>query len=132
MACKRRWNGTRPTAATPMTSPRFRLIWAGLCTALSTRLLAHAAQRVGHGAAISTLRVAMCAHLLLTDLVPALVRGRGWPKAWHHAMEYLLANAARSNLPREKRIGRLPSGLALVGGAQVITKEDAMAVSELT
>ena len=45
------------------------LIWAGLCAALLKRFLAHAAQRVGDGAAISTRRVAMCAHLLLTDLV---------------------------------------------------------------
>ena len=93
------------------------LIWAGLCAALLKRFLAHAAQRVGNGAAISTRRVAMCAHLLLTDLVSALVRGRGLPKAWQHAMEYLLANAGRSNLPREQRIGRLRPGLVLVGGA---------------
>jgi hypothetical protein len=51
------------------------LIWAGLCAALLKRFLAHAAQRVGGGAAISTRRVAMCAHLLLTDLVSALLRG---------------------------------------------------------
>ena len=93
------------------------LIWAGLCAALLKRFLAHAAQRVGRGAAISTRRVAMCAHLLLTDLVSALVRGRGLPKAWQHAMAYLLANAGRSNAPREQRIGRLRSGLVLVGGA---------------
>jgi hypothetical protein len=36
------------------------------------RFLAHATQRVGRGAAISTRRVAMCAHLLLTDMVTAL------------------------------------------------------------
>ena len=93
------------------------LIWAGLCAALLKRFLAHAAQRVGHGAPISTRRVAMCAHLLLTDLVAALVKGRGLRKAWQHAMEYLLANAGRSNVPREQRIGRLRSGLVLVGSA---------------
>jgi hypothetical protein len=81
------------------------------------RFLAHAAQRVGGGAAISTRRVAMCAHLLLTDLVSALLRGRGLQKAWQHAMEFLLANAGRANVPREQRIGRLRSGLVLVGGA---------------
>ena len=93
------------------------LIWAGPCAALLKRFLAHAAQRVGNGAAISTRRVAMCAHLLLTDLVSALVKGCGLRKAWQHAMEYLLANAGRSNLPREQRIGRFRSGLVLVGGA---------------
>jgi len=93
------------------------LIWAGLCAALLKRFLAHAAQRVGHGAAISTRRVAMCAHLLLTDLVAASLHGRGLRQAWRHAMEYLLANAGRANVPREHRIGRLRTGLVLVGGA---------------
>ena len=93
------------------------LIGAGLCAALLKRFLAHAAQRVGHGPAISTRRVAMCAHLLLTDLVSALVKGRGLRQAWQHAMAYLLANAGRANVPREQRIGRLRSGLVLVGGA---------------
>jgi len=107
------------------------LIWAGLCAALLKRLLAHAAQRVGNGAPISTRRVAMCAHLLLTDLVAALVKGRGLRKAWQHAREYLLANAGRSNVPRDQQIGRLRSGLVLVGGASVITYEDGLAGSPL-
>lgn len=76
-----------------------------------------AARRVGEGAAISTRRVAMCAHLLLTDLVSALVSGRGLRQAWRHAMEYLLPNAGRSNVSRERRIGRLRPGVVLVGGA---------------
>jgi len=74
------------------------LIWAGPCAALLIRFLAHAAQRVGNGAAISTRRVAMCAQLLLTGVVSALVRGR-------------------ANVPREQRIGRLRSGVVLVGRA---------------
>jgi len=66
---------------------------------------------------MSTRRVAVCAHLPLTDLVSALVKGRGLRKVRQHAMEYLLANAGRSNVPREQRIGRLRSGLVPVGGA---------------
>ena len=93
------------------------LISAGLCAALLKRFLAHAAQRVGHGTAISTRRVALCAHLLLTDLVAALLRGRGLLKARQEAMEYLLANAGRANVPHEHRIGRLRSGLVLVSAA---------------
>ena len=93
------------------------LIWAGLCAALLKRFLAHAAQHVGGGAAISTRRVAMCAHLLLTGLVHALLRGRGLLSALRRTMQYLLANARRANVPREQRIGRLRSGLALVGAA---------------
>jgi len=46
-----------------------------------------------------------------------IVKRRGLPKVWHHAMEYLLADAGRSNLPREQRFGRLRPALVLVGGA---------------
>jgi hypothetical protein len=93
------------------------LIWAGRRAALLKRSLAYAAHRVGNGSAIPTRRIAMCAHLLLTDLVAALLKGRGLRQAWQHAMAYLLANAGRSNVPREQRIGRLGSGVVLVGSA---------------
>jgi hypothetical protein len=92
------------------------LIWAGLCAALLKRFLAHAAQRVG-GAAVSTRRVAMCAHLLLGPLVQALLRGRRLLAALRHIVKYLLANARRSNVPREQQLGRLRAGLLLFGAA---------------
>jgi hypothetical protein len=53
------------------------LIWASLCAAVLKRFLAHAAQRVGPGTAISTRRVAMCADHLFDDLVAALLVGVG-------------------------------------------------------
>ena len=53
------------------------LIWASLCAAVLKRFLAHAAQRVGEGTAMSTRRVAMCAHHILDDVVTALLVGVG-------------------------------------------------------
>ena len=99
------------------------LIWASLCAAMLKRFLAHAAQRVGSGTAISTRRVAMCAHLLLAAIVEAPLRGRGLLTALRRAMPYLLANARRSDVGRERTTGRLRAGLVLVGGASVITYE---------
>ncbi len=52
------------------------LIWASLCAAVLTRFLAHAAQRMG-ATAMSTRRVAMCAHHMLDGLVAALLLGVG-------------------------------------------------------
>jgi len=62
------------------------LIWASLCADMLRRFLAHAAQRVGGGTAISTRRVAMCAHLLLAAIVEALLRSRGPHEADHETL----------------------------------------------
>lgn len=89
------------------------LIWASLCAAVLKRFLAHAAQRVGQGTAISTRRVAMCAHHILDDLVAALLIGVGLLRALRRSLLYLLANARRSNPDRDRRTGRLRVGLRL-------------------
>ena len=102
------------------------LIWASLCAAILKRVLAHAAPRVGDGTAISTRRVAMCAHHMLTDLVSALLRGVGLLAALRRGLAYLLANARRANVPRDYRTGRLRAGLATVGGPSVITYESVL------
>jgi len=90
------------------------LIWASLCAAILKRFLAHAAQRVGSGVAVSTRRVAMCAWHILEELVRALLRGVGLRGALRRGLTYLLANARRANVPREHRTGRLRAGLELV------------------
>lgn len=91
------------------------LIWASLCAAVLKRFLAHAAQRVGGGTAISTRRVAMCARHIFEALVTALLkRGAGLRGALHRALTYLLANARRAHPKRDRRTGRLRAGLALV------------------
>ena len=78
------------------------------------RFLAHAAQYVGRGAAVSTRRVAMCAWHILEALVRALLQGVGLRGALRRGLAYLLANARRANVPREHRTGRLRAGLELV------------------
>lgn len=90
------------------------LIWASLCAAILKRFLAHAAQRVGAGTAMSTRRVAMCAHHILDALVTALLGRGGLLAALRRGLTYLLANARRANVPRDHLTGRLRAGLALV------------------
>ncbi len=78
------------------------------------RFLAHAAQNVGNGTAMSTRRVAMCAHHILDDLVTALRLGVGLLNALRLGLAYLLANARRDHPDRDRRTGRLRAGLMLV------------------
>ena len=89
------------------------LIWASLCAAVLKRFLAHAAQRVGRGTAMSTRRVAMCAHHILDALVAAVLLGVGLCAALRRGLAYLLANARRANPARDRRTGRLRAGLGL-------------------
>jgi hypothetical protein len=91
------------------------LIWASLCAAVLKRFLAHAAQRVGAGNPMSTRRVAMCAHYVLHEIVTAVLLGAGLLAALRRALSYLLANARRANPKRDRRTGRLRTGLAVIG-----------------
>ena len=93
------------------------LIWASLCAAVLKRFLAHAAQRVGQGTAMSTRRVAMCAHHILDALVAALLLGVGLCATLRRGLAYLLANARRANPARDRRTGRLRAGLGLAEAA---------------
>jgi hypothetical protein len=90
------------------------LIWAGLCAAVLKRFLAHAAQRVGKGTAMSTRRVAMCAHHILHDVVTALRDGFGLLGPLRRGLTYLLENARRADVQRDRRTGRLRAGLTIV------------------
>lgn len=92
------------------------LIWASLCAAVLKRFLAHAAQRVG-GTAMSTRRVAMCAHHILDALVAAVLLGVGLRATLHRSLAYLLGNARRANPDRDRRTGRLRAGLGLAEAA---------------
>jgi hypothetical protein len=85
----------------------------GVCAAVLKRFLAHAAERVGDGTAISTRRVAMCAHHILEDIVAALLIGVGLLGPLRRGLGYLLVNARRSNPERNRRTGRLQAGLRL-------------------
>lgn len=94
------------------------LIWASLCAAVLKRFLAHAAQLVGNGVAMSTRRVAMCVRHVLDELAAALLIGIGLLAALRRGLAYLLANARRAHPDRDRRTGRLRAGLALVGAAK--------------
>jgi hypothetical protein len=93
------------------------LIAASLCAAVLKRFLAHAAQRIGDGTAISTRRVAMCAHHVLDALVLAALAGRSLRPALRRGVVYLLANARRAHPERDKRTGRLRAGLLVTTAA---------------
>ena len=90
------------------------LIWASLCAAVLKRFLAHAAQFVG-GKPMSTRRVAMCAGPILDEIVMALLACVSIVSAFRDGMAFLLANARRSNPVRDRKTGRLRSGLVVVG-----------------
>jgi hypothetical protein len=59
----------------------------------------------------------MCAHHLFDDLVAALLRGAGVRRALRAGLRYLLGNARRSNPNRDKRSGRLRTGLLVMQAA---------------
>jgi hypothetical protein len=90
------------------------LIWASLCAAVLKRFLAHAAQLVG-SKPISTRRVAMCAGHFIDDLVLALLASVSIATVFREGIMFLLANARRSNPARDRKIGRLRTGLFVVG-----------------
>jgi hypothetical protein len=90
------------------------LIWASLCAAILKRFLAHAAQHVG-GKPISTRRVAMCVGHIIDELVAALLASVSIAAAVRDGLAFLLANARRSNPKRDRKTGRLRSGLVVVG-----------------
>jgi hypothetical protein len=90
------------------------LIWASLCAAVLKRFLAHAAQLVG-GRPISTRRVAMCAGHIIDELAHALLASLRLAPVFRDGIDFLLANARRSNPARDRKTGRLRTGLITVG-----------------
>jgi hypothetical protein len=64
---------------------------------------------------MSTRRVAMGAHHVLDPLVTALLPGVGLRRTLRRGLTFLLANARRANLSRDRRTGRLRTGLRLDG-----------------
>jgi len=92
------------------------LIWASICAACLKRFLAHAAQLMG-GVPMSTRRVAKGARHVIPPLFDALLHGgnRRLSAELDRAFGYLLGNARRANLARDKKTGRLGAGLAVVG-----------------
>lgn len=93
------------------------LIWAAIGAALLKRLLAHATQRL-RGVEISTRKVAMCAHHVVSEIFKVLAadRPRRLPRAFEVALDYLAVNAKRAHPKRDRRNGRLQLGFVPVVG----------------
>jgi hypothetical protein len=92
------------------------LMWAALCTAFLKRHLAHAGQQV-LGVAVSTRRVAMCAHNIFVDLCRSMLQGaRRLAGVLRNAFVFFAHNARRTNRKRENTTGRLAIGLRTAGG----------------
>lgn len=93
------------------------MIWAAIGAALLKRLLAHATQHI-HGVEISTRKVAMCAHHVLTNIFEVLAaeRPRRLRRVLTAALDYLARNALRAHPKRDRRSGRLSTGFEPVFG----------------
>lgn len=93
------------------------LIWAALCAAILKRYCAHLAQRLWQ-VPISTRKVAMCLHHVLSDIFRALMHSqRHLQITLQRALHYLSLNAQRAHPKRDQRSGRLKLGLQHVYGA---------------
>jgi len=87
------------------------LIWAALCAAILKRYCAHLAQRLWQ-VPISTRKVAMCLHHVLSDIFHALMHAqRHLQKTLQRALHYLSLNAQRAHPKRDQHSGRLKLGL---------------------
>jgi len=92
------------------------LIWASLCAATLTRYCAHMTQRLMQ-VPVSTRKVAMCVHHVLTDIFHALLHcRRQLQRAVRWALAYLASNAQRAHPKRDRLRGRLKLGLEHVYG----------------
>jgi hypothetical protein len=92
-------------------------IWAALCASLLKRYCAHLTQRLC-GLPISTRKVAMCLHHVLTDIFRAILHcPRQLNRALKRALHFLSHNAQRAHPKRDQRTGRLQLGLEHVYGA---------------
>lgn len=92
------------------------LIWASLCAATLSRFCAHIAQRLTHRP-ISTRRVAMCIHPVLTEIFRALLHApRKLTAAIKRAVSYLSNNAQRAHPKRDAKSGRLKLHLLHIYG----------------
>jgi hypothetical protein len=91
------------------------LIWASLLGATLQRFVAHAAERA-LGVELSTQRVAASARHYLIGILQALLDPRlSLPQSLRDAFAFMRDNARRAHPSRDRRKGRLSSGLRLVG-----------------
>lgn len=85
------------------------MIWAAIAASTLKRYLAHMTQQLKQ-VAMSTRKVAMCAHHVLDAIFQRLANGQPLTRALHAALDYLAANAQRAHPNRDRRTGRLQLG----------------------
>jgi hypothetical protein len=87
------------------------LIWAALCAALLKRFLAQAAQVVSDGVEVSTRIAAMALSYHLPRLLDAMLSHDPISGPLESLLEFLATTCRRAHPSRDRRSGRLASGL---------------------
>ncbi len=91
------------------------LIWASLAAALLKRFVAHVTELVVRGVEISTRNAAMAFRYKAPDLFRALLQSHRVQPRFHDLVRYLARNAQRAHPTRDRRKGRLATGLRPIG-----------------
>jgi hypothetical protein len=86
------------------------MVWASLLAATLKRCLTHAAEQT-LGIELSTDRVAKAARHFFDEVLIAILRGRGVKRAVAGVMKFLSINTRRAHPDRDRKTGRLASGL---------------------
>jgi len=92
------------------------LLWASLAASLVKRFLSHATSIVFGGIETSTRRTAMILTDHLRDLFRRIVQGKQFRSVFRELFNFLEKYARRAHPKRDKKIGRLSSGLQHVSG----------------
>ncbi len=87
------------------------LLWASLAASLVKRFLSHATSTVFGGIETSTRRTAMVLTDHLRDLFRRIVQGKRFRSVFRELFNFLAKYARRAHPKRDKRIGRLSTGL---------------------
>ena len=91
------------------------LIWASLAAALLKRFVAHSTELVVRDVEISTRNAAMAFRYKATDLFRALLHAHRVAHRFRDLVRYLADNAQRAHPNRDRRKGRLATGLRPIG-----------------
>ena len=91
------------------------LIWASLAAALLKRFVAHVTALVVTDVEISTRNAAMAFRYKATDLFKAVLQAHRVAHRFRDLVRYLASNAQRAHPNRDRRKGRLATGLRPIG-----------------
>lgn len=91
------------------------LIWASLAAALLKRFVAHVTELVVRGVEISTRNAAMAFRYKAPELFRAILHAHRIEHRFRDLVRYLAGNAQRAHPHRDRRQGRLATGLRPIG-----------------